>query len=267
MQGPGLMASAGGDRAAAGDAEQHPAGGQEVLECRDIGGSDRRSDTDSKTAGGRARAGPAAAGQVGDLAAAAAQPHRRPEVRQAVGSGSRGDDHAQAGRVEGEEPDTGPPRVVADVGAHVRFAEVRYPGHPLAAWRSHTHVERHEADPRRAAERLDLQAAGHQSLHIRGLERPVQERQPFPPLPHDRPVNGERAGPQSPRSMRGHALSLRSHKFSRSSGITAVVRGKPPGREAHPGALTAGLSESRLGCGTVPLIWAPSSASVRSVRP
>jgi hypothetical protein len=28
--------------------------------------------------------------------------------------------------------------------------------------------------------------------------------------------------------MRGHTLSLRRHKFGRSSGITAVVRGKPP---------------------------------------
>ena len=185
------------------------------------------------------RAGPAAAGQVGDLAAAAAQPHRRPEVRQAVGCGSRGDDRTQAGRVEGEEPDAGPPRVVADVGAHVRFAEVRYPGHPMAAWRSHAHVERHEADPRRAVERLDFQAAGQQSLHLRGFERPVQERQPFPPLPHDRPVNGERAGPQRPRRLCGHALSLRSHTFSRSSGITAVA---VSGAAGGVGGLTAQLA-------------------------
>jgi hypothetical protein len=59
VQGPRLVGGAGGGGAAPGDAEQPPAGGQEVLERGDVGGGDWRPDADAQTASGGTRARPA----------------------------------------------------------------------------------------------------------------------------------------------------------------------------------------------------------------
>ena len=56
------------------------------------------------------------------------------------------------------------------------------------------HEERNKANPGRAVEDIGFQAIRQQALHRRGLEGPVQECQPLPPLAHHRMLDRERAG-------------------------------------------------------------------------
>src|SRR5262249_16055421 len=79
----------------------------------------------------------------------------------------------------------------ADVG----LAESRYPWDLVPAWRRDVHQERNKADPCRAVENLCLEPIRQQALDRRGLECPVQECQPLPPLAHYRMLGRERADP------------------------------------------------------------------------
>ena len=107
-----------------------------------------------------------------------------------------------------------------------RLLEMVRDGCPVYAW---PYEERHEPGPRGAVEGLDREPLRQQALHVGGLERPVHERQALPPLPHDRPVNGERAGPcgalraLGARRLCGHRFSLPGQKFSGCSGMTSVM--------------------------------------------
>ncbi len=199
VQRPRLVLGAGEELAPGQHAEQHPPGGQEMVLVPQLGWLIGCADTDPYLAGRRARAGQAALAGVGDLLiprrpGLAGEPHRGPVIGQLVaGPGHR--DRPEAHGVQRQEPDAGPSLAVEGVGAHVGLAEVRDPGGAVTSRRVHAHEERDQAHPGRPAEGVHREAARQEPLHRVRVVGPVQERQPLPPLPHDRLGYGEGAGP------------------------------------------------------------------------
>src|SRR6266487_2247879 len=192
VQGPWLVAGPGEPVAGAGDTEQNPPCGEEMIYTLSLHDALPICTPDPHLAGRLPRPWPPADAAVADLPPVPGQAHRGPEVRQPVGSAGHGHGAKPRG-IEREEPDTGSSLFVSYVGPHVGLAEVGRPPGPAAACRGDPHEERHQPDPRRAAEGLGVQARRQQLLHLRRIEGPVQEGQPFPALPHDRPGHRERA--------------------------------------------------------------------------
>ncbi len=162
----------------------------------EVTGSDRLTDPDLHAAGG-SRTGPPACAAVGDLVRGLEQPHRRPEVGQAVGGTSDGH-RTEPGGVQGEEPDPPSTFMVINIGADVGLAEGRRPRCSVSGGCRDPHEKRHQTDPGRPVVGVDQQPPRQEALYHSRIKRPVHEGQPLPALPHDRSVHREGARPAKP---------------------------------------------------------------------
>ena len=134
--------------------------------------------------------GGAALALVADRGAAKSRRHARMKIGQM--EEAPGDRHCDGtGAILRLAPDPGPSGRIMDVSAHVQLEKPRHPRERREPRGTNAlHRERHDAEVRRPAKRVDVESARQRGLHRDRIDFPMCKKQMIPALSTDRPARG-----------------------------------------------------------------------------